>query len=160
VNIKNLRLIGVHNSEAEFELACTAGTYARSLAHDIGKEYGCGAHLLRLRRTRSGEFPIEDAVPMTEGDHFCTRDFFISRAIPLRKLLQEIPAIVISEGDKKKLIHGVDLNLITADHNSEEFRLLDESGELVALANRIQVFMSPVAQPAHWVRVHPHLTFG
>jgi len=160
VNIKNLRLIGVNNSEVEFELACTAGTYARSLAHDIGKEYGCGAHLLRLRRTRSGEFPIESAVPMAEGDKFYTRDFFVSRVIPMRNLLQEIPAIVISEGDKQKLVHGMDLNLITADYNSEEFRLLDESGELVALANRVQIFMSPVAQPAHWVRVHPHLTFG
>jgi tRNA pseudouridine55 synthase len=160
VNIKNLRLIGVNDSEAEFELACTAGTYARSLAHDIGKEYGCGAHLLRLRRTRSGEFPIEEAISMTEGDQFYTRDFFVSRVIPMRKLLQEIPAIVISEGDKRKLVHGMDLNLITADYNAEEFRLIDESGELVALANRIQIFMSPVAQPAHWVRVHPHLTFG
>jgi tRNA pseudouridine55 synthase len=160
VNIKSLRLIGVDNCEAEFELACTAGTYARSLAHDIGKEYGCGAYLLRLRRTRSGEFPIESAVPMTEGDQFCTRDFFVSRVIPMRRLLQEIPSIVISEGDRHKLVHGTDLNLITADYNSEEFRLLDEAGELVALAKRVQIFMSPVAQPAHWVRVHPHLTFG
>jgi tRNA pseudouridine55 synthase len=160
VNIKGLRLMGVNNSEAEFELACTAGTYARSLAHDIGREYGCGAHLLRLRRTRSGEFPIESAVPMTDGDRFCTRDFFVSRVIPMCKLLQEIPAIVISEGDRQKLVHGMDLNLITADYNSEEFRLIDESGELVALAHRVQLFMSPVAQPAHWVRVHPHLTFS
>jgi tRNA pseudouridine55 synthase len=160
VNIKTLRLIGVNNSEAEFELACTAGTYARSLAHDIGREYGCGAHLLRLRRTRSGEFPIEAAVPMAEGDQFYSRDFFVSRIIPMRELLQEIPAIVISEGDKRKLVHGTDVNLITADYHAEEFRLLDESGELVALANRVQIFTSPVTQPAHWVRVHPHLTFG
>ncbi|MEJ2245206.1 MAG: tRNA pseudouridine(55) synthase TruB, partial [Acidobacteriota bacterium] len=43
VTIKSLTLHGIEKCEVEFELACTAGTYARSLAHDIGKEYGCGA---------------------------------------------------------------------------------------------------------------------
>lgn len=160
VTIKSLVLVGVNGCEAEFELSCAAGTYARSLAHDIGADYGCGAHLIRLRRTRSGEFPIETAVPLGEGQQFYPREFFISRVIPMRNLLHEIPAIVISDGDKNKLIHGMDLNLITADWESEEFRLVDEAGELFALARRIQSFTPPVSQPAHWVRVHPHLTFS
>jgi tRNA pseudouridine55 synthase len=160
VTVKSLTLLGVDHSEAEFELACTAGTYARSLAHDIGAEYGCGAHLVRLRRTRSGEFPIEAAVPLAEGEQFHPRDFFISQVTPIRNLLRDIPEIVISEGDKKKLLHGMDLNLITANSESKEFRLMDEFGEIIALAKNIQVFTSPVAQTAHWVRVHPHLTFN
>jgi tRNA pseudouridine55 synthase len=160
VTIKSLKLLGVNECEAEFELACSAGTYARSLAHDVGADYGCGAHLIRLRRTRSGEFPIETAVSLGEGEQFHPREFFVSRVIPMRDLLHEIPAIVISDGDKKKLIHGMDLNVITADWESDEFRLLDASGDLVALAKRIQTFTPPVPQPAHWVRIHPHLTFG
>ena len=79
---------------------------------------------------------------------------------PMRSLLFEIPAIVISDGDKKKLIHGMDLNLLTADWESVEFRLIDESGELIALAKRIQSFTPPAPQPAHWVRIHPHLIFA
>jgi tRNA pseudouridine55 synthase len=160
VTVKSLTLLGVHHCEAEFELLCTAGTYARSLAHDIGAEYGCGAHLIRLRRTRSGEFPIEAAAAMEENEEFHAREFFIGRVIPLRDLLHEIPEIVISDGDKKRLSHGMDLNLITANWESEEFRLTDESGELIALAKKIQTFTSPVAQPAHWIRIHPHLTFA
>ncbi len=160
VTIKSLTLLAVNQSEVEFELFCTAGTYARSLAHDIGADYGCGAHLVRLRRTRSGEFPIEKAVPLSEGQHFHPREFFVSQVIPLRNLLPEIPAIVISDGDKRKLMHGIDLNLITADWESAEFRLMDTSGELVALAKRIQAFTPPTMQPAHWVRVHPHVTFS
>jgi tRNA U55 pseudouridine synthase TruB len=123
-------------------------------------DYGCGAHLVRLRRTKSGEFPIEGAIPLMQGEQFYPREYFLDRVIPLRNLLQEMPAIVISEADKKKLVHGMDLNLISADWKSEEYRLLDESGELIALGNRIQTFMSPVEQPAHWIRVHPHLIFA
>ena len=160
VTVKSLNLLGVNKCEAEFELACTAGTYARSLAHDIGSEYGCGAHLIRLRRTRSGEFPIEAAITMGEEQQFHPREVFISRLIPMRDLLHEIPEIVISEGDKRKLLHGMDLNLITADWESGEFRLMDESGELIALAKKIQAFTSPIAQPARWIRIHPHLTFA
>lgn len=160
VTIKSLTLLRVDQCEVEFELSCTTGTYARSLAHDIGTDYGCGAHLVRLRRTRSGEFSIETAAPLCEGPKFHSRDFFISRVIPMRSLLPEIPAIVISEGDKNKLIHGMDLNLITADWESEEFRLIDESGELIALAKRIQAFTPPVPQPARWVRIHPRLIFA
>jgi len=160
VTIKSLQLIALNGCEVEFELACTAGTYARSLAHDIGAEYGCGAHLIQLRRIRSGEFPIDTAVRLSEGEQFHPREFFIERVIPIRSLLQEIPAIVVSEGDRKKLVHGMDLNLITTDWESERFRLIDESGDLIALANRVQAFTSPVEQPAHWVRVHPNAIFA
>jgi tRNA pseudouridine55 synthase len=159
VTIKSLKLILVNGCEAEFELACTAGTYARSLAHDIGSDYGCGAHLVRLRRIRSGEFPIEAAVPLFEGEKFHPREYFMDRVIRLRSLLQEIPAIVISEGDRKKLVHGMDLNVITADWKSEEYRLIDDAGELIALARRIQAFSAPVEQPVQWVRVHPRVIF-
>jgi tRNA pseudouridine55 synthase len=159
VVIKSLTLLSVNQNEAEFELACSAGTYARSLAHDIGAEYGCGAHLTRLRRTRCGEFPIEAAVPLEKDQQFHPREFFVDHVIPMRNLLHAIPEIVISDGDKKKLMHGMDLNLITADWEAAEYRLVDQYGELIALAKKVQAFISPVAQPAHWIRVHPHLTF-
>jgi tRNA pseudouridine55 synthase len=160
VTIKSLKLLGVNQCEAEFELSCTTGTYARSLAHDIGMEYGSGAHLIRLRRTRSGEFSIENAVPLSEGEQFYPREFFLSRLIPMCNLLCNIPAIVISDGDKRKLLQGMDINLLTADWESDEFRLMDTFGELIALAERIQSFLPPVPQPAQWVRIHPRVTFG
>ena len=67
VTIKSLKLLSLDGCEAGFELCCAAGTYARSLAHDVGRDYGCGAHLAQLRRTRSGEFPIEAAKPPGRG---------------------------------------------------------------------------------------------
>jgi len=149
----------VRGSEAEFELICTAGTYARSLAHDVGRDYGCGAHLIRLRRTRSGEFPIESATSLSEGDRFHSREFFSDRVISMRDLLQELPAIRLSSGDCDRVKHGMDLNLLTASWEAGEYRLLDETGDLVALAQRVQTFVSPIEQPVRWIRVHPRINF-
>jgi len=150
----------VEGSEVEFEFSCAAGTYARSLAHDIGRDYGCGAHLVRLRRIRSGEFSIETAVTLSDGTRFYPREFFLSHVIPMRNLLAEIPAIVVSAGDAEKLIHGMDLNLLTSAWEADRYRLVDEAGEIVALGERLQTFASPVAQPAQWVRVHPKIVFA
>jgi len=52
--------------ECTFEIACTKGTYIRSLAHDLGKQIGCGAYLKTLRRTVSGDFNVKDARPLND----------------------------------------------------------------------------------------------
>jgi tRNA pseudouridine55 synthase len=156
VSIYHLRLIRTEGCEAEFELSCAAGTYARSLAHDVGRDYGCGAHLVRLSRTRSGEFGIEAATPLAAGADFFAREYFLERVIPMRDLLHELPAIVLPDADKARVCHGMDLNLLTSAPEAQEYRLLDEQGDIIALGRRLQTFVAPVSQPARWVRVHPH----
>ncbi len=69
---------------AEFEMACTKGTYVRKVAADLGEVLGCGAHLSRLRRTRSGEFSVEDAVTMKELVELGTEQL-ASRMIPINR---------------------------------------------------------------------------
>lgn len=51
---------------AEFRMACTKGTYVRSIAHDLGQKLGCGAHLATLRRMVSGRFDVADTLPLPE----------------------------------------------------------------------------------------------
>jgi len=160
VTIRSLEVLRIEGCEAEFDLVCTAGTYVRALAHDVGRDYGTGAHLARLRRTRSGEFSIASATPLQGDKGFLARDQLLARVIPLRDLLTELPAIVLSPGDRARLQHGSDLNLLTGFWEAPEYRLLDESGDLVAVAQRLQTFISPVAQPAHWVRIHPKIIFA
>lgn len=159
VTIKELKLLSVTGSEAEFELCCVAGTYARSLAHDVGRDYGCGGHLASLRRTRSGDFSLDDACTLMEGDRFHSADHFLQRIIPMRDLLQNLPAVRLAAGDRERVRHGMDLNLLTSSWDADRYRLLDENGELVALAERLQTFVSPLAQPVRWIRVHPRVNF-
>ncbi|MDR1303131.1 MAG: tRNA pseudouridine(55) synthase TruB [Puniceicoccales bacterium] len=50
--------------DVNFTVACSKGTYVRTLVHDMGQKLGCGAHLSGLRRTKTGHFPLERAAPL------------------------------------------------------------------------------------------------
>jgi len=71
---RKARLIHIYQFEfshyeeplAQFRIACTKGTYVRSLAHELGQKIGCGAHLLTLRRLVSGKFDVSDAIQYEE----------------------------------------------------------------------------------------------
>jgi tRNA pseudouridine55 synthase len=66
VHIYNFRFTDYSEPVGTFKLACTKGTYVRSVAHDLGQKLGCGAHLATLRRSVSGKFDVADAKPLDE----------------------------------------------------------------------------------------------
>jgi len=70
---------------AGFRIACTKGTYVRSLAHELGQKFGCGAHLATLRRVTSGKFDVADAAALDEIMKLSARELE-SRVIPFLKL--------------------------------------------------------------------------
>ena len=64
IHIYNFRFTEYTEPHATFRLACTKGTYVRSVAHELGQKLGCGAHLATLRRCVSGKFDVADALPL------------------------------------------------------------------------------------------------
>jgi tRNA pseudouridine55 synthase len=64
IHIYNFRFTTYQEPLGQFRIACTKGTYVRSLAHDLGQKLGCGAHLATLRRNASGKFDVADATPL------------------------------------------------------------------------------------------------
>jgi tRNA pseudouridine55 synthase len=64
IHIYNFRFTDYTEPLAQFRVACTKGTYIRSIAHDLGQKLGCGAHLTTLRRSASGKFDVADALPL------------------------------------------------------------------------------------------------
>ena len=64
IHIYNFRFTEYTEPFGKFRVACTKGTYVRSLAHDLGQKLGCGAHLTTLRRSASGKFDVTDALPL------------------------------------------------------------------------------------------------
>jgi tRNA pseudouridine55 synthase len=64
IHIYNFRFTDYTEPFGQCRVACTKGTYIRSLAHDLGQKLGCGAHLTELRRSASGKFDVKDALPL------------------------------------------------------------------------------------------------
>jgi len=85
IHVYSFRFTDYRASLGSFRVACTKGTYVRSLAHDLGQKIGCGAHLITLRRTVSGKFDVADAKPLDEILKLSTADLE-RRVIPFLKL--------------------------------------------------------------------------
>lgn len=64
VTVKEYEITKIEMPVVYFRIVCSTGTYIRSLANDLGKALGCGAHLSSLCRIRIGEFKVEDAMSM------------------------------------------------------------------------------------------------
>jgi tRNA pseudouridine55 synthase len=87
VHIYNFRFTGYELPLGAFKIACTKGTYVRSIAHDLGQKLGCGAHLATLRRSVSGKFDVVDAAPLDAVLNLTTAELE-KRIIPFLKLSQ------------------------------------------------------------------------
>ena len=85
VHIYNFRFTNYELPLGQFKIACTKGTYVRSIAHDLGQKLGCGAHLATLRRSVSGKFDVADATPLDAVLNLTAAELE-KRVIPFLKL--------------------------------------------------------------------------
>ena len=148
VVVRRFELISWAPPLAVVDIACSAGTYVRSLAHDLGHALGCGAHLASLRRTASGPFRLADARPLDTVESMILsgeRDRFL---LPMEGLLPELPALILRPEGAERARHG---NRILPEHvlpppgettdetprkDGAVFRLFGGDGRLLALARR------------------------
>jgi tRNA pseudouridine55 synthase len=92
IHVYNFRFSSYTQPIGLFRIACTKGTYVRALAHELGQKLGCGAHLATLRRTASGPFDVQDALPFEDVLKLTLGDLQ-TRVIPFLKLAQRsLPA--------------------------------------------------------------------
>ena len=109
VTVKRLEILSFDGETARLDMQATAGFYVRSLAHDIGEALGCGAVLTALRRTRSGEFGLDRAVPLADVLQ-APRESLTSRLVPFRDLLPELPSVRLrSASQLERLKNGVEM---------------------------------------------------
>ena len=149
VTVKRLEILSFDGEAARLELQATAGFYVRSLAHDIGDALECGAVLTALRRTRSGGFGLDRAVPLADVLQL-PREQLVTRLLPFRELLPELPSVTLrSASGLERLKNGVEMGpgdlvapfvfpAVGAMPASETpqviVRLLGPEGDLVGLA--------------------------
>ncbi|MBM3845335.1 MAG: tRNA pseudouridine(55) synthase TruB [Verrucomicrobia bacterium] len=87
VSIYRFRFTSYEEPYGVFRVACTKGTYVRSLAHELGQKIGCGAHLATLRRHVSGRFDVDAAIPFEDLVQL-SREAMTARVIPMLELLR------------------------------------------------------------------------
>lgn len=128
----------------EFEVKCSTGTYVRSLAHDLGRDLACGAHLHALRRTSVGPYVIADAVPLGKLESAASGKSAQTFILPLEQLLPDVPAVVVLAEAEGRVRNGAPLapgHLAPPPQGSSAIpgkapllRLFGPSGKLLALA--------------------------
>lgn len=133
VTIHAIEVLGHEKDRLEIEVRCSAGTYIRALARDLGAALGIGAHLVALRRTVNGPFAAAEAVAWDEIGPG-------ARITPLEHLLQDLPAVTVTASGLqalrfgKSLAQGLAAAGFPAAPPPPRVRLLDDAGHLVALA--------------------------
>jgi tRNA pseudouridine55 synthase len=135
INVYSLELLEWAPPEAVVDVYCSSGTYVRSLAHDLGQKLGCGAHLVGLRRTKSGRFTLRDAVPLRRLREAFTAGEWYRYLIPAAEALADWPMVEL-DGEQVELIrHG---HRVPADADSEGWaRGVSQQGDLVALLEHL-----------------------
>ena len=125
--------------DVDFEAACSAGTYVRSLAHDLGRNLGCGAHLASLRRTSAGEYGLAEAVPLGAFEDAAAGGEAGRFIRPLEKLLAWAPALTVGPEAAAYVRNGRPigpdaLGAPLPEAGTGLVRLFSEDGRLLGLA--------------------------
>jgi tRNA pseudouridine55 synthase len=106
VEVFEFRLLEVSESVARFAVECGSGTYIRALAHQMGIELGCGAHLAEIVRTAVGEFTLDQAVSLEELERMARAGKAADLIVPLGRLLPELPRVNILPVVERRVRHG------------------------------------------------------
>jgi len=131
IKVYSLELLEWAPPEAVIDIHCSSGTYIRSLANDLGRVLGCGAHLVGLRRTRSGRFTLRDAVPLRKLREAFADGTWYQYLIPAAEALADWPAVELDHEQVDLVRHG---HRIPGQPGIGKLvRGINEQGELVAL---------------------------
>lgn len=130
VTITELTLLSFDGVRLNLRVACTKGTYIRSLAIDIGRALGCGAHLHALRRTRIGAFDLTASVPLAalEATAAEQRDALLA---PVDALVAAFPRLDLDQDAAQQIRQGQPLlALVRREGEGDLVRLYDQGGFL------------------------------
>src|SRR5882762_9829159 len=97
VEIMEFEILAVEGDRATFRARVASGTYMRSVAHDMGQQLGCGAHLASLRRTAAAEFEIADACTLEQMQDAAQKDAVEDLFVHPRKLLPNLPSVTVDD---------------------------------------------------------------
>ncbi len=123
VEIQSFDLVSFEAPLIDFRVVCSSGTYIRSMARDLGESLGTGGHLFSLRRTRAGEFGLEQAISLEDASW--------DKVIPPERLMDTLARIEIEPKLENQLRHG---RAVPTDQERSPLRIFNKKGQLMAIA--------------------------
>ena len=135
--IYELSLTPLSDQQLQLTVTCSKGTYVRVLAEDIAKALGTLGHLTALRRIRTGDFEIADAIPLAD---FAALDVAarFDKLLAVDACVHSLPSLVLDDSQSKRIRQGQRLNvkatMLTQQLNltaSQTFRLFDDQQQFL-----------------------------
>lgn len=100
-----------HAQTARIEVSCGKGTFIRTLINDMGEKLGCGASMSALERTMAAGFELSECFTISEIEEMMEKGNFEEHLIPIERLYENLPKLVLSDFDKRLYRSGVPLEL-------------------------------------------------
>lgn len=136
IEIKDLQIVAWDGDSAQFTSWVSSGTYLRSLAHDLGRKLGPGAHLAQLTRTAVREFNLDDAYTLEQMEEAASGGAMDDLLIHPRLVLPEFPSVTVPIESAARLKNGGAVNLPEFS-TAPTVRVFAGQRELLAIARRI-----------------------
>jgi tRNA pseudouridine55 synthase len=136
VEIKEFEILRVDGPRAEFRARVASGTYMRSVAHDMGKLSGSGAHLESLRRTSVAEFELKDAHTLEALEDSAKCGEASRLLVHPRKLLPALPSVTATDAVLSRIRNGQAVNLPELSR-AREVKVFEGQSQLIAISTRV-----------------------
>jgi len=135
IHVFELVLLEFLSPAARIRLRCSAGTYLRGIAHEVGRELGCGAFLTALRRTASGEFTEDRAFTLEALGELARAGDLGKALIPAAQVLPEFPEAAVDSVTAGQIRHGKDFRLspFVERAGSRYVKAISPEGDLIAI---------------------------
>lgn len=142
VTVYRISIMDLSLPDVQFEIACSSGTYIRTVCSDVGRLLGCGGYLKSLHRTKSCGFSIEDALGIEALQAMADNGALEQAIVPMAKALHGMNEVTAGKRIAEKIQNGVKLykkecgfmESGTALHDGDRFlKVVDEKGALIAV---------------------------
>jgi tRNA pseudouridine55 synthase len=139
VTVFELALLGCEGTDIHVRVHCSSGTYLRAIAHELGQAAGVGAHLCALRRTRAGDFSIDNARTLDQLQELSTAGRLDEAVLPGAQLLPEFPMHVVDRVTETQIRQGRDFRTspFRTPADARYVKAITEDGALLALGEAV-----------------------
>lgn len=135
IEIFSLEILKTEGPDLSVSIDCSAGTYVRSIAHDLGQALGCGAYVQELRRTRSGDFTLQQSHTLESLSELAAQGQFEKALVTGPDLLPHFPTEVVDQVTEAQIRQGRDFRTspFRVTRDSKYVKAFTREGQLLAI---------------------------